>query len=187
MAINQDDLKTAWVQQGTKPNCGSCCVASIFNYAIPLSRALRGRQPMHERQYIGLTINGVHNLGSLSAKIFGWFRGTQQRREAFAVRQVRVINRRSHWGGLSNAIAGGDRNRPYVAPGDPTYWLRRERFLLREFSAGVSGHFIIQTGPSAFWNPHCTAQQVPTSRETLARLHPEFHDRSDALEIDVEP
>src|SRR5262249_3990583 len=142
MAINQNTLTNEWVQQGTKPNCGSCCVGSIMNYA----RVIRNDHTiavMDENAFVGLTLGDIHGLGSVSSRLHQWITTTYPAQ--FTVAQVKVDTKKAHWGGLLNLATGGDSHRPLVDATDPTYFAgHNHRFLLREFSAWVVlGHFII--------------------------------------------
>src|SRR5215472_11618005 len=128
MAIKQNIFRNGWVVQGNKPNCGSCCIASIVNYA----KAIRNDNTiavMDEYAYVGLTIGGVHNLGSVSSRLYQWITITYP--AAFTVTQVKMDNKKAHWGGLLNLATGGDRHRPTVNPDVAYFAQHKHRFLLR--------------------------------------------------------
>ncbi len=183
MAIHQNTFMNAWVQQGARPNCGSCCMASIVNYAKAI-RKDNAIAVMDEYAYVGLTIGGVHNLGSVSSRLYQWITNTYP--AAFTVTQVKVDNKKAHWGGLLNQTTGGDSHRPTVTPNAAYFAQHSHRFLLREFSAMVvAGHFIIQTGADDFWDPNRAVGLLPMDLATTKSYHTALYARADALQIDV--
>lgn len=182
--VNADTLRHNWVLQGPRPNCGSCCIASIVNYARAV-RADGQMARMHNGYVIGLAVDGIPGLGSVSSQIREWLITNHPGK--FEIREVKVDNTRAHWGGLVNRATGGATGRPRVDPYDHDYWTPHpHRFLLREFSAKiVLGHFIIQTGIDDFWDPNFRHREGPASMvETRAR-HRMLSERADALQIDV--
>ena len=182
MTIKNNTLIRAWVQQGSKPNCGSCCIASIVNYARIVRNDVTIAR-MDEDAYVGLTVGGVHSLGSVSSRLFQWLTMTYP--GAFNVAEVKVANKKAHWGGLLNQSTGGGTHRPTINP-DAAYFAQPNRFLLREFSAMVvAGHFIIQTGVDDFWDPNRAAGMLPMDLADTKRHHTALSARADALQIDV--
>lgn len=181
MTIRTNTLGEQWVQQLGRPNCGSCCIASIVNYARAVRRD-RGWEAMDANCYVGLAVGGVRCLGSVSSRIFQWI--DNEHPNLLEVAQVKVAGTRAHWGGLVNKATNGQTHRDPVHPRDPTYWATPHRFLLREFSAMVvAGHFLIQTGLNEFWDPNHFAE--PMTLEDAQRRHPALSERADALQIDV--
>jgi hypothetical protein len=75
MTIQENKFRNALVQQGARPNCGSCCMASIVNYAKDI-RNDQNIVEMDEYAYVGLTVGGVQNLGSVSSRLFQWLTHT---------------------------------------------------------------------------------------------------------------
>lgn len=143
---------------------------------------------MNNTQYVGLTISGIRDLGSVSSKLAQWLERTHQR--PFNVAQVKVEDTPAHWRGLTNRLTGGRRGRTEVNPNLPGYWTGEQRFLLREFSVStVAGHFIIQTGVNQFWDPHQSAPNLPETLVVAQNRHQNQHrdlaERADALQIDV--
>jgi hypothetical protein len=182
MAINQDDLKAGWVKQ-VGSNCGSCCVGSIINYAKRI-RNDNAIAPMDANAYIGLTIGGVHSLGSVTFRLFRWL--TQTYPAAFYVTEVKVANKKAHWGGAENMLYGGTRHRPTITPDQAYFAQHNHRFLLREFSAEVvAGHFIIQTDANAFWDPNREQSDLPMNLANTKDYYRLLSERADALQIDV--
>ena len=183
MTIKNNTLIRAWVQQGSKPNCGSCCIASIVNYARIVRNDVTIAR-MDEDAYVGLTVGGVHSLGSVSSRLFQWLTMTYP--GAFNVAEVKVANKKAHWGGLLNQSTGGGTHRPTINPDAAYFAQHNHRFLLREFSAMVvAGHFIIQTGADDFWDPNRAAGMLPMDLATTKSYHTALSARADALQIDV--
>jgi hypothetical protein len=161
MAIDQARLRSSWVKQ-TGANCGSCCVASIVNYAWR-KRSNENTNIMDNTNYVGLFVSGVESLGSVTARLAQWAR--DQHRALFEnVTEVKISGKRQHWGGIANSklLSGGASHRPKITA-DGQYFSRHpDRFLLRECSAwAVLGHFIIQTGADEFWDPNQSAWLLP--------------------------
>lgn len=189
MTIDTDIFKQQWVRQGTQPNCGSCCVASIVNYAREKRGGITGSGTparMNNGRHIGLAVDGVCSLGSVSSKICSWIEGEYP--NGLRVTQVKVANRRAHWGGLVNKATDGASHREVVTPDRAYFDGHPDRFLLREFSAMVvAGHFIIQTGVDDFWDPNLRAGELPMNLDGIRRHHVALSERADALQIDVKP
>ncbi len=140
---------------------------------------------MGDQEYIGLVVPGVHRLGSISAKIADRIRNNAQ--GLLDVEEVKVRDTRPHWGGLVNKATGGRQHRSPVNPTNAGYWNNQHFFLLREFSVGISGHFVVQTGVDRFWDPNRAVGAPPPFRapQTQAQLAANLAFRADALEIRV--
>ena len=160
-------------------------MASIVNYA----KAIRNDPAigvMNDSAYVGLTIGGVHNLGSVSSHLYQWITATYP--VAFTVTQVKVDNKMASWGGLLNQATGGASHRPPVIPNTAYFAQHNHRFLLREFSAMVvMGHFIIQTDQDDFWDPNVYSGFLPRDLAWHKNNHTALSARADALQIDVNP
>ena len=183
MAIKENTFRNAWVQQGTKPNCGSCCMASIINYARKI-RNDAAIAKLDENAYIGLTVGGVHSLGSVSSRLSQWLTATYP--AAFNLLEVKVANKKAHWGGLLHESTGGTTHRPTITPDAAYFAQSNHRSLLREFSAMVvAGHFIIQTGADDFWDPNRDQGILPMDLAATKTYHTALSARADALQIDV--
>lgn len=186
MAIEREVFKKAWVQQNGAPNCGSCCMASIVNYARKI-RKEKTMAKLDNTAYVGLTVSGVHSLGSVSARLAQWLTSTYPG-GAFRVEQVKVDGESAHWGGVLNMLSGGDSHRQKIVPDAAYFRPHPHRFLLREFSvAVVAGHFIIQTGVDSFWDPNEPAWALPGDRNSIKNGYSLLGSRADALQIDVVP
>jgi hypothetical protein len=182
MTIKENTFRNAWVHQGAKPNCGSCCMGSIVNYARAIRRDAAITQ-MDDNAYVGLTVGGVHSLGSVSSRLYQWL--TAKYPGAFRVVEVKVDGKSAHWGGALNAVTGGTSHRPKITP-NATYFSHPNRFLLREFSAMVvAGHYIIQTDVDEFWDPNRAEGLLPMDLNTTKSYHSVLSERADALQIDV--
>jgi hypothetical protein len=167
MAINGLLLKSAWVHQDGKKNCGSCCVGSIINYANRTKGGKGAGNLMTNKDYTGLFMPGVHNFGSVTARL------AQAVRESWPthirVEEVLVNGHDRHWGGLvnSNFVSGGAATKPKITA-DATFFATTHRFLLRECSAyKIAGHFVIQTSPDAFWDPLEESRNLPMTLQEL--------------------
>jgi len=136
---------------------------------------------MRANQYKGLLVNGVKFLGSVTSNLAQWARANYD--GLFdEVRQVKVSGLKQHWGGIVNRLTGGERHRQTITP-DQAYFGRQDRFLLRECSVGVGGHFIIQTGVDEFWEPNRSGN--PETLASIIRRFPALSLRADACQFDV--
>ena len=186
MTVNEDVLRHVWVRQNGTPNCGSCCMGSIVNYARKI-RKDKTIAKLDNTAYIGLTVGGVHSLGSVAARLSQWLTAHHPG-GAFRVVQVKVDGESAHWGGVLTMLSGGDSHRSKVVPNAAYFRGHPHRFLLREFSvAVVAGHFIIQTAPDDYWDPNDPGGALPTDRASIKNAYPVLGSRADALQIDVVP
>ena len=110
---------------------------------------------MHNNQYVGLFVPGVNGLGSVTPRIARY--AIDRHADLFlTVEEVKVVNRRQHWGGIVEHLTKGKKHRQTITP-DVNFFDAQQhphRFLLRECSRGLGGHYIIQTKVDEFWDPN---------------------------------
>jgi hypothetical protein len=196
-AMKQSVFRDAWIEQLTKKNCGSCCVASIVNYAHRIRSGKNENIYTDNTLYAGLLVGGVHNLGSVTSRLAQWARHTHG---TFFnnVTEVKVQGKKQHWWGIMNSklLTGGATHRLAVTPNDAYFKEHDHRFLLRECSAYTFlGHFIVQTGEDQFWDPNRDQGLLPMDLADLKSYYnwidavgdaAAISMRADACQFDVE-